>query len=720
MATKSDFSDLPIEKPEQDLFGIEPFTKSLAKSIREMTRPEGVVIALNGPWGSGKSSAINLLKHQLQPSVQKNETQIISFNPWWFRGEEALVLAYFHELYQALKPSLRKKARKALPKLGSNLLKLGGSVAPAADVAGGSGLATAAGATLNWLSGLIETGDSVEKLRDELADGLRDQKRRFVILIDDIDRLSPDEALTMFRLIKSVGRLPNITYVLAFDREQAERAVNQKFPSEGAHYLEKIVQVSFDLPLPIKSDLLRHVGEKIDQIIPDSNESQTVSILNLFHEVVAPEIRTPRNTMRYLNALSVTWPAVAGEVSVGDFLALEAYRLFRPALHQAIRENPDLVCGSSARERRREENIAEVTEATLLHSVTDKAKYRKGLMRLFPKLESVWSNVHYTGESWRKDRRACVEDFFPIYFRFSLPDNVVSISEVKTLIEHAKEPKFIADYLRKAVSTHYSDGGTKAARLLDALRDHAGDVPLEGVGSLLKGIFSVADEIDSPKDEAPAFSIGNNNLRIHWLLRALLRDRTNLKERSAILIEAANTASLHWLVDLVVSAWNDHHPRQGREPPREEDTLCVEEHANKLVAMALEAINAAGENGSLIRHRQLHWLLYRWRDLAKDEGLLVKKWTSERLDEDGSLICFANALISYSWSQGMGIGGLGDLVAKRSAHVQLKGLQEILDIKKFRSQLEKLKQKLPQDHKDFDSVAGFLKAWDDSLKKEAG
>lgn len=62
MPVDADYGDLPISAPEQDLFGIDGFVQSLARSVRTMRSPNGVVTALNGLWGSGKSSAMNLPK----------------------------------------------------------------------------------------------------------------------------------------------------------------------------------------------------------------------------------------------------------------------------------------------------------------------------------------------------------------------------------------------------------------------------------------------------------------------------------------------------------------------------------------------------------------------------------------------------------------------------------------------------------------------------------
>ncbi len=60
------YNDQPIQIPSEDRFGIDPFARTLASSILKMKSPQGSVIALNGPWGSGKSSAVNLIKHHLE------------------------------------------------------------------------------------------------------------------------------------------------------------------------------------------------------------------------------------------------------------------------------------------------------------------------------------------------------------------------------------------------------------------------------------------------------------------------------------------------------------------------------------------------------------------------------------------------------------------------------------------------------------------------------
>lgn len=66
MAKPGYFNDAPILTPDDDRFGIDRFAQSLAKSFKNIDSPIGATIAINGPWGSGKSSAVNLIRHHLK------------------------------------------------------------------------------------------------------------------------------------------------------------------------------------------------------------------------------------------------------------------------------------------------------------------------------------------------------------------------------------------------------------------------------------------------------------------------------------------------------------------------------------------------------------------------------------------------------------------------------------------------------------------------------
>ena len=121
----SEFDDKPIVLPDEDKFGFDSLAQSIAAGISKIENPEGTVIAINGPWGAGKSSLINLIRNHLDNSPKKIDLKIVDFKCWWFRGEEALTIAFFRELYSIIAPSLtwltKIKLKIALSKLGQYL-----------------------------------------------------------------------------------------------------------------------------------------------------------------------------------------------------------------------------------------------------------------------------------------------------------------------------------------------------------------------------------------------------------------------------------------------------------------------------------------------------------------------------------------------------------------------------------------------------------------------
>jgi predicted KAP-like P-loop ATPase len=715
-------NDKPISTPSEDRFDIDPFAKTLASSIRKLASPEGTVIALNGPWGSGKSSAVNLVLHHLRDAIEANEIAVINFACWWFRGEEELALAFFRELYAGLGASVGDRFKRVLPKIGARLLRAGAMVGPGIDLVGGGGAGSVAAGAMNWLSGLIQQDDTVEKLHAELANALADQKKRFLIVIDDIDRLGPDEALLIFRLVKSVGRLPNMIYLLVFDRQLAESIVAEKYPTEGPHYLEKIIQAGFDIPEPRQDDLRQELLEILGELCgsPNPNEDQ-VRFMNIFYDVVAPEIKIPRDLIRLGNSLAVTWPAVSNDVDRADFIGVEVLRVLRPNVYRALRANKERLCGvRRSMVERPQQQQREECDKLLLGSVAvrDQERLRHALMRLFPPLSAIWSNVVYGEHSmgeWSRERRVCASEHFDSYFRFSIGSDVLPKDEIDQLVARASDREFIARSLREALTVKRPSGATKAALILDELNLHADEVADDKVQPLLTTIFKMADELDVSSDAAKGFSIGDNTLRIHWLLRRLTLERFDLTRRSAVLMAACKTSALSWLADFASSVFRDYHPREGKEPEPESKCLATSADAEKLCNQAVLRIRAAAESGELGAHPQLGSLLYRWRDLAGNDGAEVKQWTGAQLSRDDMIVKLAKAFTSHGWSH-----SVSDTVAKRTTLANIPGVELIMDKDRLRARVEELASKGTLPEAKTEIVVEFLEAWRRHDRNERG
>ena len=720
MAEETRHNDQPISLPSEDLYGFNPFAQAIANGIRKMPAPNGYVLAINGPWGAGKSSVINLVLHHLAGDTAGGSIKVIRFTPWWFRGEEALALAFFRELQAALNPSLGGKAKKLLPKIGARLLRGGGLVGSVLDVAAGGGGAVASNA-MAYLESLIETNDSLEALHDELRAALGKLPHRFLIVIDDIDRLTPDESLLIFKLVKSVGQLPNVLYVLAYDRALAEKLVAERYPSEGPHFLEKIVQAVFEVPEPSANALQAQLQAQIAEICELCFDGTSVEFFNIFFDVVTPEIAKPRDLIRYMNTITFSWPAVAGEVDVGDFLALEALRLFDPQLYRSIRVNKPLVCGLPGYHRLLEEP-REAYDAAFLKDCPDRrvARRKRALQRVFPPLEAIWANTHYGTESadeWARSRRACSPAHFETYFRFALGDESLPNRELDEVIARTGDRAFMERYLREAVAQRRADGSTKASLVLNELILRADDVPLKSIADLVEALFILGDEIDVEADEPKGLAYVDNLRRISWLIRRLTMRFSSIAERSILLQNANKNGSVATVVWFALSVWREHHPDQGEQPKPAEKCLLHADDAARFRERALERLRQAADSGALFGHRRLAWLLYRWRDFAPDGTAETKKWAMQQLDQETAICSFARAFTSYEWSQS---GSDMVSIGKATAHVDQLG--DFVDTERFRQLSEEKIAKSVTSKENLLVIQRFIELWDEqewSRRKEA-
>ncbi|MFT5381308.1 MAG: putative KAP-like P-loop ATPase [Alteromonas macleodii] len=709
---KDYFNDSPILTKNDDQYGVTLFSETLAKSFLKIKNPVGTTIALHGPWGSGKSSVVNLVKEILKQENVENLT-VSEFKSWWFRGEEALALAFLQNLNSILRTAFKDKVKDLVPKMGRGLLQAGPVIGSALALTPAGPLGGLIGGAFDFTKRFFPEGDALEEIFLKLSEVLKKENRRFLIIIDDIDRLSPDEVIAIFRLVKSVGKLPNVMYLLVFDRKLAESIVQEKYPSEGPHFLEKIIQAGFELPTPLPTDLNAAVLESIFEVCGSPSEEQVVRFMNIFYDVVAQYISSPRHVSRLQNAISVTWPAIASEVNLDDFVALETLRLYEPSLFNAIRANKSILCGSrkDGDPRQNDDSRFDI----FLNEIPDERHelIKTALRRIFPRMESTTYGSDWLS-GWRTDRRVCIEAHFDTYFRLSLSDETLPYQKIDELVSNAENRELTQEAFRLASQSFRRNGTSMVPVYLDELTVNSNKVAKEKVMPLLSALFEIHDEIDLERDADKGFmAMATTSIRYHWLIRRLTRDRFQIDERTKIYSEALKLSSLGWLVDFTISALSDYQERDDRPMKREDECLVSENTLRELTVQALNKIRDASEDGTLLKHKDLHYILYGWRTLLDNNPSEVREWTDKLLNEPKAVLTLARAMTSESWSMGMGgFGSIGDRVSKRSVRAQISNSTDIIDTKKFRTALEsaEISANLNQDEKKL--IQQFLLSWD--------
>lgn len=309
--------DKPIESEKDDFLGRKRFSHHLGNALLDWKENESLVVAIYGEWGSGKSSVINLASENIEQRDHKNKPTIIEFNPWVFSEESSLGEHFFNEIAKEIEikndTEKDKKIAKKL-KFYASLLSLApeekyyvGLSSKAILVLGLIGISSSQ--IIDWLNlppnwvqnGLLIGGSilvlldlfkgylskvahyferkaeyyskSVSEVKREIKKELQERRKKLVVVIDDIDRLNQSEIRQIFRLIRVNADFPNTIYLLAFDRKIIEKNLEEQVGVSGKEYLNKIVQVNFDVPFAKPTKISAFLFKELDRILdvlPDS------------------------------------------------------------------------------------------------------------------------------------------------------------------------------------------------------------------------------------------------------------------------------------------------------------------------------------------------------------------------------------------------------------------------------------------------------------------
>lgn len=245
--------DKPIEKKEDDSFEVKKYIGALSKFIEGCDTP--MTIAVQGDWGSGKTSIMNMVKNDLADKVHP-----IWFNTWQFskfnmddKLSFSLLLTLADQLEKLL-PESDTESKKNLKAFVSTFAwKI---LSYSADAVGASRISEDASKMAEKMmtpeqdtpfSGITDLKEHFQKTINLIAkDG-----KKIVIFIDDLDRLEPSRALDVLEVLKLFLDCEKCVYVLAIDYGVVTRGVKEKYGDDlqGKQFFDKIIQLPFYMPV---------------------------------------------------------------------------------------------------------------------------------------------------------------------------------------------------------------------------------------------------------------------------------------------------------------------------------------------------------------------------------------------------------------------------------------------------------------------------------------
>jgi hypothetical protein len=279
--------------------GFEGYADALADAVRGGDPPQ-FTVGIYGPWGSGKTSLLHAIRSRLE---KQGDVIPAFFDAWRYERTGPIVVPLLHAIYTAVAEisdqTVRNQLRRALRALVFSI---------SLNVHG-------VGLDTKQLREALEEGPDITALDEVFAKPFSEMRKiadelsgkRIVVLIDDLDRCSPENVVALLEAINLVMDVPGLVFILALDYDVLIRAVSQRYPHASGHaFIEKMVQVPFRVP---RLDL--HKETFLSDLIPDWERQ--ISLLPSRFAEYAYDVATlglnanPRQIKRFMNSFLVTW-----------------------------------------------------------------------------------------------------------------------------------------------------------------------------------------------------------------------------------------------------------------------------------------------------------------------------------------------------------------------------------------------------------------------------
>jgi len=638
--------DKAIKYCSEDELGRCKFAKSIGNAILKYKDEDSLVIGLQGKWGYGKTSIINMaLENVKETTKEDNLPIIIQFNPWLFSNQNQLIKKFFDELIIAIQDeNIVNKLKSYVNKIIPTIIGLAAILDPKRT--------EALLKTTEYINNRQSHEESLESIKIELDKLIKEKiKRKILIIIDDIDRLSDFEITQIFQLVKLIADFPNTIYLLSFDREVVVKALENVQKNSGEKYLEKVVQIPFEVPKINENDIERLLLTQIEIVIDkNANNFDNRKWLNIYYYTLKYFFKNIRHINKYINLLKFEYGLIKDEVNVADFLAITAIHVFFPEVYYGIRDNKDLFSGLfnytvSGSKKNQEQELAKKRCEKIIRNVD--GKLPKGLLNLliliFPKLQSIYGNTNLADSyllSWRKNMQICSPEYFDTYFMFSIPENEISKTEFNSILSKTENLDSFKEVLKKL------NEDKKITQFLIKLMDYTDEIPSTNIGNIIYSFIELGDNF---LEGYTGLGI-NNSIRITWIVDLLLKRLDNQDEKFKILKDAILKSNSLYITILII--YDRDYEHQQKDLDEDVEVTIDNNQLDELKEITCGKIEYLANKGNLIKNKNLKTLLEFWKENGIEEE--VTKFVNSSIETDSELIDFLTGFLGIESQQGGG------------------------------------------------------------------
>lgn len=500
---------------DDDRFGFGVVANLLADAATKQAGPECLVVGLEGDWGSGKSTLLSMCASELL----ERGVSTTPFAPWIIGSRDALLQLLFSALDKAVADQKLAGGDATDTTIEAARDSLAKFRAYSSAVAGFGRLAGLAGA-VNLLPGGAIVEKAFKALADTMKEGFHEETledvkkrtatalgkldRRIVVSIDDLDRLEPNEAVEVLRLVQAVADFPNVTYVLSYDRRRLAKSIETVTKLDGVAYLEKLIQVVVPLPLPQPVTLVDLFTRRLKELTGIEEFDDRMEKIVTNH--IGPRIATPRGVVRVLDALKLLWPTLRDEVDLADLVWLQLVRAEDDRVYRWI----EAYVAEVARPANDEARTAAKTRFTssleaILKDANGSAPDWSEIRPLLPLTGRTTSNKRVDELFVPNDAKDVLEKLHGrrlgsiaharLYFGLLPPDGLTAQKELEGFLRMAGDGQAVAVRLVELAKHRSDDGPALVELVLDLVRRSLPQLSKAQLAGLSVGLLTAVDDL---------------------------------------------------------------------------------------------------------------------------------------------------------------------------------------------------------------------------------
>jgi hypothetical protein len=395
----------PIKSKEEDSYNRYNYSRIVAQKVSNNFHKEGsYVIGISGSWGSGKTSFLNLIDSEI---CEQNFNIKIFFKPWLSSSCSNIIIDFFSQLSNELSvyiPQIKSKLanyadvvsdfnQNSLVKSGIKLLKPG-------------------------------LPDSANIRYEDIKRILDKTKIKVLVFIDDTDRLSPEEIIEVFKLVRNTANFPYLQFIVTYDRNFIVNSLESLSINNPDKYLEKIFNLEVTLPkFDHKLTRIALAEELAFNLKIDEKYINTIKTYLLSDEEDYPIeriLKSKRDIIRFTNSLIVNIEAISeslennslDDIEIVDFVYIELLRYKDPDFYNKLAVDPLWqleISGDSYRYKKQDESITD--KQNNIGIIQDSSEVDSE--DLFSNREEMYYNIKSRYLKEEEVIAACMENLFP-------------------------------------------------------------------------------------------------------------------------------------------------------------------------------------------------------------------------------------------------------------------------------------------------------------------